>query len=172
MCSRPRQNVKNEPLSRGSRAVTAKKCTKSVMHVQSCCFANLNLLFFFLPFSFSCVGTAHKVSPDWSHKTMTCHSFSCFSIVWVRVRHHWKPYELSCSRGQVSSRGNLVHGAHVFLDQRSWSTWSVSRILLTEVLAFRSTGFIMDTLISTFPKILYTTDVMDALKVGSLWVIL
>ena len=72
LCSRPRQNVKNEPLSRGSRAVTAKKCTKSVMHVQSCCFANLNLLFFFfLPFSFSCVGTAHKVSPDWSHKTMT-----------------------------------------------------------------------------------------------------
>ena len=44
----------------------------------------------------------------------------------------------------------------------------MSRILLTEVLAFRSTGFIMDTLISTFPKILYTTDVMDALKVGSL----
>ena len=46
-CSLPRQNVKNEPLSRGSRAATAKKCTKSVMHVQSCCFANLNLLFFF-----------------------------------------------------------------------------------------------------------------------------
>ena len=45
---------------------------------------------------------------------------------------------------------------------------STVRILLTEVLAFRSTGFVMDTLISTFPKILYTTDVMDALKVGSL----
>ena len=28
------------------------------------------------------VGAARKVSPDWSHKTMTCHSFSCFSIVW------------------------------------------------------------------------------------------
>ena len=24
--------------------MTAKKCTKSVMHVQSCCFANLELL--------------------------------------------------------------------------------------------------------------------------------
>ena len=32
--------------SYGSRARKAKKCTKSVMHVQSCCFANLNLLFF------------------------------------------------------------------------------------------------------------------------------
>ena len=29
---------------RYNRAVTAKKCKKSVTHVQSCCFANLNLL--------------------------------------------------------------------------------------------------------------------------------
>ena len=29
----------NEAFSRRSRAKTAKKCTKSVMHVQSCCFA-------------------------------------------------------------------------------------------------------------------------------------
>ena len=28
-------------------AVTAKKCKKSVTHVQSCCFANLNLLLFY-----------------------------------------------------------------------------------------------------------------------------
>ena len=33
--------------SRRSRAATAKKCIKNVMHVQSCCFANLNLLLFF-----------------------------------------------------------------------------------------------------------------------------
>ena len=26
--------------------------------------------------------TARKVSPDWSQKTMSCHSFNCFSIVW------------------------------------------------------------------------------------------
>ena len=26
--------------------------------------------------------TARKVSPDWSQKTITCHSFNCFSIVW------------------------------------------------------------------------------------------
>ena len=26
--------------------------------------------------------TARKVSPDWSPKTITCHSFNCFSIVW------------------------------------------------------------------------------------------
>ena len=32
-----------------SRATTTKKCTKSMMHVQSCCFANLNP--FSLPFS-------------------------------------------------------------------------------------------------------------------------
>ena len=32
---------------RYGRAVTAKKCEKSVMHVQSCCFANLNLLLFY-----------------------------------------------------------------------------------------------------------------------------
>ena len=30
--------------------------------------------------------TARKVSPDWSQKTITCHSFNCFSIVWG---HHW-----------------------------------------------------------------------------------
>ena len=38
----------NYTVSRCSRATTTKKCTKtqSVMHVQSCCFANLNLLFF------------------------------------------------------------------------------------------------------------------------------
>ena len=30
----------------------------------------------------SCVGAARKVSPDWLQKTMTCHSFNCFSIVW------------------------------------------------------------------------------------------
>ena len=33
--------------SRRSRAATPKKCIKNVMHVQSCCFANLNLLLFF-----------------------------------------------------------------------------------------------------------------------------
>ena len=30
----------------------------------------------------SCVGAARKVSPNWSLKTMTCHSSHCFSIVW------------------------------------------------------------------------------------------
>ena len=30
----------------------------------------------------SYVGAAGKFSPDWSQKTMTCHSFNCFSIVW------------------------------------------------------------------------------------------
>ena len=30
----------------------------------------------------SCVEAACKVSPDWLQKTMTCHSFNCFSIVW------------------------------------------------------------------------------------------
>ena len=29
-----------------SQALTAKKCTRSVVHVQSCCFANLNHLLF------------------------------------------------------------------------------------------------------------------------------
>ena len=32
----------------------------------------------------TCVGAARKVSPDWLQKTMTCHSFNCFSIVWGR----------------------------------------------------------------------------------------
>ena len=30
-------------------------------------------------FQTSCVRAARKVSPDWSQKTMTCHSFNCFS---------------------------------------------------------------------------------------------
>ena len=33
-------------------------------------------------FFLSCVEAARKVSPDWSQKTMTRHSFNCFSIVW------------------------------------------------------------------------------------------
>ena len=28
------------------------------------------------------VGAARKVSPNWSHETMNCHSSNCFSIVW------------------------------------------------------------------------------------------
>ena len=32
--------------------------------------------------SLSCVGAARKVSTDWSQKTITCHSFNCFSTVW------------------------------------------------------------------------------------------
>ena len=36
------------------------------------------------PKKISCVGAARKVkvSPDWSQKTMTCHSFNFVSIVW------------------------------------------------------------------------------------------
>ena len=33
-------------------------------------------------FFLSCVEAARKVCPDWSQKTMTRHSFNCFSIVW------------------------------------------------------------------------------------------
>ena len=29
----------------------------------------------------SYVGATRKVSPDWSQKTMTCHSFNCFRNV-------------------------------------------------------------------------------------------
>ena len=35
------------------------------------------------------------------------------------------------------------------------------------MIVFRVSGFIMDPVISTFPKILYTSDVMDALKVST-----
>ena len=35
--------------------MTAKKCTKSVMHVQSCCFANLKLLRFAVLFEVAVV---------------------------------------------------------------------------------------------------------------------
>ena len=33
-------------------------------------------------FFLSCVEAVRKASPDWSQKTMTCHSSNCFSIVW------------------------------------------------------------------------------------------
>ena len=47
LCSRPWQNVKLGTLiSRCSRAITAKKCTKSVMSLQSYCFATINQLLF------------------------------------------------------------------------------------------------------------------------------
>ena len=36
----------NYEVSRRSRSVTAKKCTKKLIHVQICCFANRNLLIF------------------------------------------------------------------------------------------------------------------------------
>ena len=38
---------------------------------------------------FSCVGSARKVSPDWSQKTMTHVILSIVSVLFgVRVRHH------------------------------------------------------------------------------------
>ena len=46
LCSSPPQDVKLGIFLR-SRAVTAKKCKKSVMNEQSCCFANLDLLLFY-----------------------------------------------------------------------------------------------------------------------------
>ena len=50
MCLRSSQNVKLLRFSRRCRAVTVKKFIKSLMHLQSCCFANLILLLF-VPFS-------------------------------------------------------------------------------------------------------------------------
>ena len=35
-----------------------------------------------VPKVFSSVAADPKVSPNWSLKTMTCHSSHCFSIVW------------------------------------------------------------------------------------------
>ena len=37
----------------------------------------------------SYVGAARKVSPEWSQKTMTCHSINCFSIIWGQGYAHW-----------------------------------------------------------------------------------
>ena len=54
-------------VSRRSRAVTAKKCTDSVIYVQSCCYANLNPFSPFLPFllpSPSSLVTLIIISPD------------------------------------------------------------------------------------------------------------
>ena len=61
-CSRPRQNVK----------LGTEKYKKSVMHVQSCCFANLNLLLFFRSRSRRFLGDGNagdvKHSPyDWKN---------------------------------------------------------------------------------------------------------
>ena len=50
----------------------------------------------------SCVGAARKVSPDWSQKTMTCHSFNCFSTVWGREE---APLVTSLPRGRSLYRG-------------------------------------------------------------------
>ena len=50
MCLCSSQNVKLLRFSRRCRAVTVKKFIKSLMHLQSCYFANLILLLF-LPFS-------------------------------------------------------------------------------------------------------------------------
>ena len=50
----------------------------------------------------SCVGAARKVSPDWSQKTMTCHSFNCFSTVWDREE---APLVTSLPRGRSLYRG-------------------------------------------------------------------
>ena len=50
----------------------------------------------------SCVGAARKVSPDWWQKTMTCHSFNCFSTVWGRGE---APLVTSLPRGRSLYRG-------------------------------------------------------------------
>ena len=39
-------------------------------------------IFFEMRKLLSRVGAAHKVSPNWSLETMTCHFSNCFSIVW------------------------------------------------------------------------------------------
>ena len=46
LCYRPRQNAFRKFHVACSRVTTAEKCTKNVIHAQSCCFANLNPLLF------------------------------------------------------------------------------------------------------------------------------
>ena len=77
-------------LSRRSRAMTAKKCTKKVMHVQSCCSADLNLLLFCrsrcrrrrrclssLPF------LAINSLPDWSYRSFCLARCKAPGNIWV-----------------------------------------------------------------------------------------
>ena len=65
-----------------------------LVHIFYCCSGKENLS--------SCVGAARKVSPDWSQKTMTCHSFNCFSTVWGREE---APLVTSLPRGRSLYRG-------------------------------------------------------------------
>ena len=52
----------------------------------------------------SCVGLLVKVSPDWSQKTMTCHSFKCFSIVWGQLV---TSHPSSCYMTLMSEQGRV-----------------------------------------------------------------
>ena len=65
-----------------------------LVHIFYCCSGKENRS--------SCVGAARKVSPDWSQKTMTCHSFNCFSTVWGREE---VPLVTSLPRGRSLYRG-------------------------------------------------------------------
>ena len=50
----------------------------TLQYVILCDIMSILMLFFLL----GSVGAARKVSPDWSHETITFHSFNCSSIVW------------------------------------------------------------------------------------------
>ena len=51
------------------------------------------------------MGLLVKVSPDWSQKTMTCHSFNCFSIVWGQLL---TSHPSSCYMTLMSEQGRVT----------------------------------------------------------------
>ena len=74
-----------------SRATTAKKCKRNVMHVQSCCFANLNLFFFpwslplLLPSSLSKLPIV-VIQKFYYHGNVTSHFSLSVHSLWVLGR--------------------------------------------------------------------------------------
>ena len=72
----------NKALPRSSRALTGKICTKSVMHVQSCCFA------YFLPFSLMSPSSLLKLPiyyqrRDWNHLPSWIWHFELIIQMWI-----------------------------------------------------------------------------------------
>ena len=87
LCSRPSGKVKLSSFTSQS-CKTAKKCTKIVLHVQSCCFANLNLLLLWRSRCHRgrCLGSVHTYQDIFESATFSLRIRLPSTRIWC-IRH-------------------------------------------------------------------------------------
>ena len=98
---------------------------------------------------FSCVGAARTVSPDWSQKTIKLH-FNCFSIFWVRVRHHW--WLLFLAAATWPSRFGAVARSHAGTARKRRRDWRACSQTTLCLLVFSVKSIFLILFLSEHPK--------------------